>query len=279
LKSDPVDVLLRQGIAPTNSVVVQANWSDNPWLPDVLNQERLDCLNNEPDEYDHVWEGGYLQATKGAYYARSLSQARLEGRIGFVPADPLMTYRLFVDIGGTGAKADNFVIWVAQFIGREIRVIDHYEVQGQPLSAHLEWMRESGYVPANSKIWLPHDGSTQDKVFDVSYESALGEAGYEVVVIPNQGKGAASTRIEFARRAFPAIWINETKCQAGIDAIGWYQEKWDDKRNVGLGPNHDWASHSADSFGLMCLVYYGERDQEQDDDSEIIIPDAYSAFR
>ncbi|MFM7255082.1 MAG: hypothetical protein ACKO3C_05410 [Betaproteobacteria bacterium] len=42
--------------------------------------------------------------------------------------------------------------------------------------------------------------------------------------------------------------------QAGLEALGWYHERKDDVRSVGLGPEHDWSSHAADAFGLMCLV-------------------------
>ena len=35
---------------------------------------------------------------------------------------------------------------------------------------------------------------------------------------------------------------------------GWYQKR-DEQRGIGLGPEHDWSSHSADSFGLMCVAY------------------------
>jgi phage terminase large subunit len=254
-KSDPVDVMLRQGDKPTSSLVVRANWNDNPWFPAELEQERLDCLRDEPDQYNHIWEGDYVSVADGAYLAKSLAQARLDGRIGRVAPDPLMTYRLFVDIGGTGAKADAFVIWVAQFVGREIRVLDYYEVVGQPLSAHLNWMREKGYTPDKAQIWLPHDGKTHDRVVDVSYESALHDAGYHVTVIPNQGRGAASQRIEAARRLFPSIWLNEETTMPGIEALGWYHEKRDTARNIGLGPEHDWSSHGADAFGLMCVAY------------------------
>jgi len=45
-------------------------------------------------------------------------------------------------------------------------------------------------------IWLPHDSSTHDRVFDVSYESALRQAGFSVEFIPNQGRGAAMASIE-----------------------------------------------------------------------------------
>jgi phage terminase large subunit len=254
-KTDPVDVMLRGPELPTGAQVVKANWRDNPWFGAELEQERLDCLRTQPDQYDHIWEGGYITVAEGAYYAKHLAQARLDGRIGFVAPDPLMTIRLFVDIGGTGAKADAFTMWAAQFIGTEIRVLKYYEVVGQPLDAHLAWMRTNGYTPDRAQIWLPHDGASNDKVYNVSYESALRQAGYKVTVVPNQGKGAAKARIECARRLFPSIRFNETDCAGGLEALGWYHEKKDDVRNIGLGPEHDWSSHGADSFGLMCIAH------------------------
>ena len=257
LKSDPVDQLLRGPDLPPDALVVQANWSDNPWFPAELEAERQFDLLNAPDQYAHVWEGGYASVTEGAYYAKSLTQARSEGRIGHVAADPLMTYRAFWDIGGTGAKADACAIWVAQFVGREVRVLDYYEAQGQPLAAHVGWLRERGYDKA--LCVLPHDGAQGDKVFAVSYESALREAGFSVEVVPNQGRGAASARIEAARRLFPALWFHAGNCAGGLDALGHYHEKRDEARGIGLGPEHDWSSHAADAFGLMCVAYEAPR--------------------
>lgn len=235
--------------------VVELNWRDNPKFPAKLERERQRDLAERPDQYGHVWEGDYATTISGAYFAQALTLAKAENRIGRVAADPLMTIRLFADIGGTGAKADNFVFWAAQFIGREIRVLDHYEQQGQPLAAHLNWLRSKGYTPERAQIWLPHDGDTQDKVHDVSYRSAFEQAGYIVTVIPNQGKGAAMLRVEAGRRLFPAMWFDEEPTQAGREALGWYHEKRDEIRGIGLGPEHDWASHSADAFGLMCIAY------------------------
>lgn len=255
LKNDPVDVMLRGPEKPTGSAVVKANWRDNPWFTKELEQERLDCLRMQADQYDHIWEGGYLTVAAGAYFAQHLAAAKNENRIGRVAADPLMTIRLFVDIGGTGAKADAFTIWAAQFINKEIRVLDYYEAVGQDNATHVAWMRSRGYTPDRAQIWLPHDGATNDKVINVSYESALRGAGYLVTVIPNQGKGAAAARIEAARRLFPSIWFNEETTEGGRAALGWYHEKKDETRNIGLGPEHDWASHGADAFGLMCVAY------------------------
>lgn len=255
LKTDPVDVMFRSKTPPTGAVVVKANWNDNPWFPAELEQERQDCLRDDPDQYDNIWDGGYVTVSEGAYFTRHLAEARTQNRIGFVAEDPNLIIRLFADIGGTGAKSDNFVFWAAQFVGTEIRWVNHYEVQGQPVAAHLNWLRSQGYSSDRAKIWLPHDGDTQDKVFDVSYRSALEAAGYEVVVVPNQGKGAASARIEEARRLFPRMRFDENKTSAGLSALGWYHEKKDEARNIGLGPEHDWSSHSADAFGLGAIAY------------------------
>lgn len=252
LKTDPIDVLLRQN-PPTGAIVVQSNWSDNPWFPAVLEQERQDCQRDDPDQYDHIWEGGYVTVAKGSYFAAGLTKARQEGRICRVAADPLMTLRAYWDIGGTGAKADACSIWIAQFVGKEIRVLDHYTAQGQPLAAHVAWIRKHEY--GDALMVLPHDGATNDKVYDVSYESALKDAGFDVKVVPNQGKGAAAARIEEVRRLMPRMWFDAEKTEAGRASLGWYHEKIDETRGVGLGPDHDWSSHDADAFGLMAVDY------------------------
>lgn len=255
LPTDPVDVMFNGPETPSDAIVVHANWRDNPWFTEELERERTDCLRMQPEQYPHIWDGQHITVADGAYFARHLTEARNDNRIGRVPPDPLMTIRLVADIGGTGARADSFVFWAVQFVGKEIRWLDHYEAVGQPLDAHVAWMRSRGYTPDRAQIWLPHDGATQDKVYSVSYESALRAAGYRVTVVPNQGKGAAAARIEAARKLFPSMWFNEATTKAGLSALGWYHEKKDEARNIGLGPEHDWASHSADAFGLGCVIY------------------------
>lgn len=254
-KNDAVDDFFRgKAGAPVRSVVARANWSDNPWFPQELKEELVEDNQKRPDQCPHIWDGDYKKVTEGAYFAADIALLKLQHRLGNVAPDPLMTYRAFWDIGGTGAKADACAIWIAQFIGKEIRVLNYYEAQGQPLSAHVTWLRDNGYSKA--LCVLPHDGANNEKVYDVSYESALTDAGFEVVVIPNQGKGAAKMRIESAHRLFPSIWMNKTTCEeTGLAALGAYHERKDEARSIGLGPEHDWASHGADAFGLMCVAY------------------------
>jgi phage terminase large subunit len=126
-KKDPVDMMLRGAEIPTGAIVVRANWKDNPFFTRELEQERQDCLRQQPEQYEHIWEGGYVTLLEGAYYAKHINEARAKGRIGNVAADPLLTHRLFFDIGGTGAKADAVAIWAMQFVGKEIRALNYYE--------------------------------------------------------------------------------------------------------------------------------------------------------
>lgn len=248
-KSDAVDKMFRGGPMPTGAVVVPANWSDNPWLPDRLKTERLDCLRTSPDQYAHIWQGDYASVLAGSYFAAELANAKLENRVTKVPRDPLMQTKAFWDIGVRDATA----IWIAQFVGREIRVLDYYEAVGQPLATHLDWLRNKGYGKA--LCVLPHDAANPDQVQAIRFEDHIEAAGFTTETIKNQGKGAALKRIEAARRLFPSVWFNADTCAPGIDALGWYHEKRSEDRNVGLGPEHDWSSHGADAFGLMCVAY------------------------
>ena len=237
--------------------IVTMNWRDNPWFPKILERQRLRDRKERPDSYEHVWEGAFATGAAGAYYAAPLAEAKAEGRIGKVAADPLMTCRAVWDIGGTGAKADATAIWICQFVGRSILVLDYYEAVGQPLAAHLGWLRSRGHGEA--LCILPHDGAAHEKIVDATYEGMLRAAGFDVKVIPNQGKGAAMQRVETARRLFPQIWFNEETTGGGRDALAWYHERRDAERGIGLGPAHDWSSHGADAFGLMCVAYEAPR--------------------
>lgn len=252
-KSDAVDDFLRAK-KPEGAIVINANWKDNPWFPVELEAERKLDLQLYPDRYDHIWEGDYAKAFEGAYFAALLADARRTGRIGKVTADPLLPLRAFIDIGGSGATADAFTIWVVQWVGQEIRVLDYYESVGQVLAFHVNWLRKNGYQDAI--IYLPHDGVNENNITGKRYEDHLREAGFNVEPpVKNQGKGAAAMRIEAVRRLGPKMYFNEATTEPGRDAIGFYHERKDDDRNVGLGPEHDWSSHAADALGLMAICY------------------------
>jgi len=132
-------------------------------------------------------------------------------------------------------------------------VLDYIEGVGQVLAYYVNELRQRHYE--NAICILPHDGVNENNITGKRYEDHLREAGFEVEVIKNQGKGAAMMRIEAVRRIFPKVWFNEATTEAGCDALGYYHERKDETRNVGLGPEHDWSSHAADAFGLCAVAY------------------------
>ena len=251
-KTDAVDEFFRGSQIP-GAVVRQANWRDNPWFPAELEAERQLDLVKYPDRYDHIWEGGYAKALEGAYFARELAQAKQEGRIGRVARDPLLPVRAVFDLGGSGATADAMAIWITQWVGREIRILDYIEGIGQVLGYYVSELRSRGWDKCH--CILPHDGVNENNVTGKRYEEHLRDAGFETQVVKNQGRGAAMMRVEAARRLFPQIWFDEEKTEAGRGALGFYHERRDEARGVGLGPEHDWSSHAADAFGLLCVAY------------------------
>lgn len=256
---DPVDKMLRGPLVPSDATVVQCNWRDNPWFPAELEQERQDALRSDPDRYGHIWEGEYARVYEGAYYASHLEAAEREGRIGNVAVDPLLSKRAYWDIGGTSDKSDATAIWICQFVGSELRVIDYYEAIGQEFSEHVGWLRRSGHGDAVCK--LPHDGKKHDTVHKVTPQSYLREAGFQVEVMQTLGAGAAIKRIEASRRVFPSIRFDRDKTEGGREALAWYHERRDEERRIGLGPEHDWSSHGADAFGGMCVDFLARVDE------------------
>jgi phage terminase large subunit len=80
-KSDAVDEFLRSK-KPDGAIVVRANWSDNPFFPAVLEEERRLDLEIYSERYPHIWEGDYAKAFEGAYFAKHLEQARSKAGSG-----------------------------------------------------------------------------------------------------------------------------------------------------------------------------------------------------
>lgn len=233
--------------------IVQVNWRDNPWFPTVLEVERARDERDRPDQYGHIWDGDYATAAVGAYYAANLLLAKKQGRITSLAVDPLMSIRTHHDIGGRGAKADAYSIWVSQNIGASINIVDHYTAKGQALSAHANWLRDSGYGAA--EIVLPHDGDNEGGPSD-SWADAWRAAKFKSVkIIPNQGEGAARYRVEQARRWFPRMRFNAVTTEVGRISLGMYAPKISKETGADMGPNHDLYSHDADAFGLLACDY------------------------
>ena len=252
MENSPVDRRFRQH-TPKGCLIAEVNYSDNPFFPEGLERLRQNQQETlDPDVYRHVWEGDYLKSVKGAYYAELIDKAVKEERVGFFPKHSMNKVYAVFDIGSTSTTADATSIWVVQYVGEEVRWLDYYEKVGQSFDAHVAWMRDKGYEDA--VVVLPHDGRKHDSVYSVTPEKFIREAGFSVEVVPNQGKGAAMQRVYALRGLFPACRFNDTDgTKVGLETLRFYHEKWDEKRDIGLGPEHDWSSHCADAAGLVAV--------------------------
>jgi len=251
MESSPVDRRFRQHIPPA-TLIAEVNFSDNPFFPDGMEKLRAHQADTlDRDVYLHVWEGAYLKSVKGAYYAEHIDKAMKEERIGFFPRHDMNKVYAVWDIGSTSTAADATAIWIVQYVGEEVRWLNYYEAVGQEMSAHVNWLRDNGYEGA--VMVLPHDGRKHDNVYSITPEKFLREAGFTVEVVPNQGKGAAMQRVHALRGVFSRCRFDEEPTKVGVETLRFYHEKWDDKRDIGLGPEHDWSSHCGDAAGLVAV--------------------------
>ena len=87
-------------------IAVEVNWTDNPWFPPELEQERQDDFENlSTAEYDHIWGGAYADTVENAIIKPEWFDACIDAHIklGF---EPMGQERVSYDPADTGdAKA------------------------------------------------------------------------------------------------------------------------------------------------------------------------------
>ena len=118
----------------------------------------------------------------GAYYAEPLTRAESEGRIGRAPHDPAAEVHAAFDLGIGDATA----VWLAQFIGREIRLIDYIENSGVALDWYARALRERPYLYA--PLILPHDAKVLEWGSGRTRVEQMTAAGLQPVLVPLAGK-------------------------------------------------------------------------------------------
>jgi phage terminase large subunit len=242
---------------PKNSKIVELNYTDNPWFPSVLENERLEDKEKRPDVYKHIWEGDFLTFSKGAYYAKQLEAAREGGRIGTVPIDPILPVSSFWDLG----IADATAIWLVQQAGTEIRVVGYYENSGEGLQHYINWLHD--FRDKHSIIFgdhfAPHDIKVRELTTGKTRKDQARQMGIIFRVTPNI---PIMDGIEAARRIFPRCYFDEKRCSDGLKALSHYRCEYDeDKRMFKDRPLHNYASHSADAFRYFAVAWRDKREK------------------
>ena len=116
-EDDPIEGLLRGANAPEDSVVVEVNYTDNPWFPDVLREEMEYDKRRDPDKYLHVWKGEYVRNSETRVFKN--------WKVDDFEAPPDAVHRLGAD---WGFASDPTVGIRCHIIGRKL-YIDHEAYQ------------------------------------------------------------------------------------------------------------------------------------------------------
>jgi phage terminase large subunit len=232
---------------PPNAIVRKINYTDNPWFPAVLEQERKTLQANDPDAYLNVWEGNPRETLDGAVYANEIRQATQDGRITRVPYDATKPVHTFWDLGWRDATS----IWFAQAVGFEYRIIDFLQDNQKKLSHFLGLLQARGYVYGTD--WLPHDGDAETlPAAGRSMRQQMTELGRKVRIVPRMKTDAHG--INAAREIFPNCWFDEAKCADGLQALRHYRYEVDEiTGQFSRRPMHDGNSHAAKAFEQLAL--------------------------
>ena len=91
LRSDPVDVMLRQDHRFGESrTVVEANWRDNPYRGAELEEERRLDLAGDVDRYRHIWEGDYEAESDSQFIGGGIVRAAMAREVPTHISDELV---------------------------------------------------------------------------------------------------------------------------------------------------------------------------------------------
>lgn len=219
--------------------VVQINWRDNPWFPDVLDRERIKARIVDPDGYENIWEGKPRRVAEGAIYRHEIDALYSDGRVRPVPYDPTLPVHTVWDLGWNDAMS----IGMVQRGPQDVRVIDYLEDSHRTLDWYVAQLEKRPYRWGTD--YLPHDGRTRNFQTGKSTQQQLLAMGRrEVIVLPQT---SVEEGIKAARMMFPRTYFDQDKTGRLLECLRRYRRALHTKTDEPMAPLHDEFSHG-------CLV-------------------------
>lgn len=261
------------------AAVCEVNYDENPWFPQVLEDERLECLEKSPEKYNWIWKGQLYVNVNAAVYGKWVEKAKSEGRIKEGIYDPSLPVFTAWDLG----YSDDTAIWWFQVAGNEVRAIDYYENNRQDMRHYAEQLygreipeEDIEYGP-NGKVlsfklgkpieglerrikynygdnYVPHDAA--NKLLQAGGRSVvdqLHELGIKSKIVEATSQ---QNQIAAGRGAIDRAWFDPVHCKAGIRCLKKYAfEERDGERGYSTTPKHDVYSHGADGWEILARVW------------------------
>ena len=230
------------------------------WYAVNKNRYKDDMGQEYPSTLDEALE----RRVAGAIYGQWISRARAEGRICDFPIDKRSPVYVFADIG----IADYLPLFFVQFVGKEIRLVDWYENNGESIShyaAIIRGFRDRHEVPIAS-VTLPHDGNRRELSTGAPIKDTLQS------LLPNipvdytdrpRNLEAVWQGIDWIRDNFDRVWVHKTNVgtqrskdgldyPSGLECLENYHQKTAEAgTNTAKVPVHDAYSHTCDALRTM----------------------------
>lgn len=223
--TDPVDALLRGDMPPSGAVVVKANYSDNPWLPQELKDDLADDFARDPEEAAHVWDGEYSQQSQARVF-RNWTVREFE-------AGPDAIHRYGAD---WGFASDPSVLVRSHVEGRTLYV----DYEAWQVGCEIDNLPSLFDQVPESRKWAIRADSARPET--VSY---MRRHGFPRIVAAIKGPGSLEDGVEFLR-AFDIVV--HPRCVNVIDELKKYSYKRDPHTEEILPVLEDKKNHTIDAL-------------------------------
>lgn len=219
----------------------------------VLTEEQVETERRKGMPDDMIQQEFYCnfnRGQEGSYYGKQIDVLRKKNQICRVPYDPAVPVRTYWDIG----IGDSTAIWFAQYVGKEIHLINYYENSGEGLAHYArildEYRRETGCV--YDLHVAPHDIQARELTTGCTRLETARKLGLPFRVAP---KLSIESGIEAVRMLLHRCWFDEKNCEHGIKCLENYRKQYNEKFRVyGDKPFHDYTSHGADAFRMLAIT-------------------------
>ena len=221
---DPIDKLLRE-TTPPDSVVIEVNWRDNPWFPDVLRREMEWDRTRDPDKYAHVWQGRYRQLSE----ARVFHNWKVEEFE--TPADARFYFG-----ADWGFSIDPTVLVRCWVIGRTLYVDYEAHAVGCEIDRTPQLFLK---VPASTEWTIRADSARPETI------SYMQRHGFPKIVGATKGPDSVKDGIEFLKSYDIVV---HPRCENVIDEMSSYAWKTDPHTGEILPVLQDKKNHTVDAL-------------------------------
>lgn len=242
------------------------NWYTSLLTVDDTNSIPKEEIEKEKDEMaDDIFQQEYYcsfsKGQDGSWYGKYLSNVDLDGRITNVPYDPYGKVDTFWDLG----VGDSTSIIFAQKVGQEIHIIDHYESHGEGLDHYARMLDKKDY--RYNAHYAPHDIKVRELTnYARTRLDIAKDLGLNFSIVPDI---SIYEGIEITRSIFHQLWFDEIKCKYLLKCLANYCKRYNEAYNVYSDqPVHNWASHAADAFRMLGIMYSHKRESKSLDQIE-----------